>query len=357
MSDLDRPSGWPLKGLGASFEARRLVLAAVGVLLLRAGWSGLDRLFGGPSVAPSLGVGLGPWGDLGAVPSALLTALGLLAEPLAALVGPLLVAFRGGVAASVAAHALLAAIWTLLVGGLVGVAICRVAALRVAGGEGAGMLSAARFAASRLVASSLTPMLVVLAAILLAIPGVLWGLLYRIPGRTGPILGGVGFVVPLAFGLLMAWVLASLTASWPLLVASVAAEGEDGFDALSRSTSYAIQRPGRYALMTLGAWGLGVVGLGVVALLRFVVVRLAVGPVSAGAGAGRLEAALGDGPHAFWLGVVGALAYAWIHSYFWTFATLAYLDLRREVDGTPAADVYLPAHDGDTFAGEVGPPK
>jgi hypothetical protein len=45
--------------------------------------------------------------------------------------------------------------------------------------------------------------------------------------------------------------------------------------------------------------------------------------------------------HAFWLSVVGLLAHAWIFSYFWTVATLIYLLLRRDVDGTSWHDVAL----------------
>ena len=350
MSDLDRPRRWPLEGLGSSFEARRLALAALGVLLLRTGWAGLDRAFGATGVNPILGAGPGSFADLGPIPASLLSALGLLAEPLLSLIVPILVVFRGGVSPSTALHALLAAAWTLLVGGWIGGAIARVSALRVAGGEGAGMLSALRYSSRKIGVSFLTPLLILLASLLLAIPGILWGLLYRLPGRFGPILGGIGFLLPIAFGLLIAWVLASLFAAWPLLVASVAAEGEDGFDALSRSYSYAAQRPARYALMTLAALGLGVVGLGVVAVVRFAVIRLSIGPVSMSAGAGWAGVENGRAGVEFWLGVVDAIAYAWVHSYFWTYSTLAYLDLRREVDGTSVIDVYRQGHEEDTFA-------
>ena len=57
--------------------------------------------------------------------------------------------------------------------------------------------------------------------------------------------------------------------------------------------------------------------------------------------------------HRFWLGGVDLLARSWIYAYFWTAATQIYLLLRRDVDGTPLGEVYLPEHDADTFAPDL----
>jgi hypothetical protein len=46
--------------------------------------------------------------------------------------------------------------------------------------------------------------------------------------------------------------------------------------------------------------------------------------------------------HAFWLSLVAFVAHAWIYSYFWTSATIVYLVLRQDVDGTPWHKIAAP---------------
>ena len=154
---------------------------------------------------------------------------------------------------------------------------------------------------------------------------------------------------PLVAGLVMAIILISLAAGWPLMIATVAAEGEDGFDALSRSFAYVNQQPpGRHAALYLATWHgcLGILGLIVVDLFAHrTTIHMAQWSLSFGAPNDVLDALFHGGTapvapaarglHMFWLSLVGLVAHGWIYSYFWTSAAIIYLIIRHDVDGTP----------------------
>ena len=147
-----------------------------------------------------------------------------------------------------------------------------------------------------------------------------------------------------------------LALGWPLMHATVAAEGEDAPDALSRSYSYVNQRAARYLAHAAASWIIGGIGLAVAFLFARVVVTLADWGVGLGAPDPLPSTDLADSVRAFWPRLVGVLVHAWAYSYFWSASSLIYLILRRDVDGTPWHDVYLPEHAADTFAGDPSPP-
>jgi hypothetical protein len=132
---------------------------------------------------------------------------------------------------------------------------------------------------------------------------------------------------------------------WPLMHATIAAESEDGFDALSRSFAYVNQRPLRYASCMALAWALGILGLIVVDLFARTTVHMAQWGLGFGAPGDVLGTLFQGGTapvspaaravHTFWLGLVGLVAHGWIYSYFWTATVIVYLILRQDVDGTP----------------------
>jgi hypothetical protein len=341
---LERLFSWVrlFRGVGAAIDAKKLILAALGLLVFGAGSAGLDRVFA-PDASPS------PWRVAApAFPPDLRTDLNTapwrLTEPVRVLVGPFAALFTLSSGPRAFLHALLAAVWGASVWGLCGGAIARIAAVQVARGEHVSLGEAARFARRNWVPLIGSPLCPLLGIAFFAVLCAALGLLYRVP-LVGPTIAGVLAVVPLLAGLVMTIILVSLAAGWPLMHATVAAEAEDGFDALSRSFAYVNQRPIRYAGCLALAWALGIVGLTVVDLFARTTVYMAHWALGLAAPAtlldGLFEGEAASLPpaaratHAFWLAVVALLAHAWIYSYFWTAAVTIYLILRRDVDGTP----------------------
>ena len=371
-----RPSAWAriAGGVGVATDVRKLILAALGLVLLGAGWGALGLLFRGgavygPPTRPVLPV------DLRA-PTPTRDSAGLLlgqvarqvAEPAGALMRPFADLFATGGEAGWGAflHALLASIWAALVWGIVGGAIARIAVVQVATGQTIGLATAWRFALRRARPLVGAPLSALLGAAIPALPCGLIGLaLYRLPGPIGPSIGGVLLFVPLLLGLVMALILLGLAAGWPLMILTVVAEDEDTADALSRSYAYTFQRPIRYASFVLVAWAVGVLGLLVIGTFAHAVVHLAEWGLALGAPAGRLHRLFEGNPapadstpaaiHGGWLALVNLVATGWAYAYFWTTASEIYLLLRRDVDGTPFHAVYQPEHEADTFAPEPEP--
>jgi hypothetical protein len=361
---LERMLSWTrlFRGVGAAIDAKKLILAVLGLLLFHAGREGLDRLFsrsdaillhpwpspgGGASpVPPRLLEPAGPgfpvdrasvWADLSA-------ASWRLTEPVRYLVGPFLALFALGEGWSTFFHALLAAVWGAFVWGIFGGAIARIAVVGMARTERIGIGEAQRFVRRKCLALAGTPLCPLLGVAFFAAFCAAFGLLYRLPA-VGSTVAGVFAVLPLLAGLVMTIILVSLALGWPLMHATIAAEGEDGFDALSRSFAYVNQRPLRYLSCTALAWFLGILGLIVVDLFARMTVHMAQWGLAFSAPGDLLVTLFQGGPaaavptaravHTFWLSLVGLVAHGWIYSYFWTSAVIVYLILRHDVDGTP----------------------
>jgi hypothetical protein len=345
-----------IAALRLAFDLRKLVLAALGLILLHLGWSVLDlALPASAAVTPEsfdlvqpaaarVEASIWPAGGAAGLTFRLAQPVRYLTTPLRALLDP---ASGWGTMG----HALLALIWLMIVWGICGGAIARIAVVQLGGPRACGIVASLRFAlraAGPLIGAPLCPLL---AMAVCALTGVAFGLLYRLPG-VGPALAGAGLFLPLAAGLVMVLLVAGLVAGWPLLHAAMAAGADDALDALSRSFSYLNQRLGLYCAGLALAWLAGIVGLVVVDLLAEGVIDLthwslslsAPGTVTAdlfaegGARAGSVAAST----HRFWLGAVHLLASGWTFSFFWTAAAGLYLWLRYEVDGTPWTEVDLP---------------
>ena len=341
-------------GLGVATDARKLILAALGVGLLLIGWSALDRAFRVPRFGPFAG-------------PAPLAAMDLrrASDPVLVPMRPFLALFAIGQGTPAFVHALLAAIWAAAVWGIVGGAIARVAVVQLATGERVGVLTALRFALGRAVTLVGSPLSPFVGIVLLALPCALMGLLlYRIPGPIGVTIAGALAFLPLLIGVVMALILLGLAAGWPLMIATVAADGEDGFDALSRSYAYVFQRPVRFAFYAAVAGAFGLLGYAFAIGFGLASIRLAVWALALGGPDDRVFALFsgvapaGDAPatlHSAWLWLAGAIAHGWAYAYFWTASAQIYLLLRRDVDGTPLHDIYQPEHEADPFAPETEP--
>jgi hypothetical protein len=144
----------------------------------------------------------------------------------------------------------------------------------------------------------------------------------------------------------------------------LASGADDALDALSRTYSYLNQRLSYFAAGVAIAGASGLLGLILVDGLADLVLRLTrwslslSGPPSEIAGLfgadTSITGTIARSSHQFWLGGVRLLVRAWAYSYFWSAASLLYLWLRHEVDGTPINDIDPMAPEGSRAAIESG---
>ncbi len=344
------------KGVRIAFDPRKLILAAFGIGLTALGWFLLDAGFGSYGIAgtvfPNTGLG-GPGAKRG-----LEELIGLGAArvilPVRLFLMPWLGVFQTETTWASFAHDGLAGLWATIVWGIFGGAIARIGVVEAGTIEQVGLLTSMKFALKRaypLIASPIAPLLIVA---FFALPGIVLGGISRLGGVGETISGSLGFI-PLLAAIPITVVLLALATTWPLMHLTVVAEGEDIFDALSRSFSYLSQRTARYGFLILLAGAGGLVGEAIMTLFAFLVMNLGAWTVSLSAPSGGAAIALGaNGPIlAIWVKLIDLAVLAWSFSYLWSAAAVIYLILRKEVDNTPTHDIYFPSHEADTFAGEA----
>ncbi|MDR0870873.1 MAG: hypothetical protein LBN39_08790 [Planctomycetaceae bacterium] len=141
--------------------------------------------------------------------------------------------------------------------------------------------------------------------------------------------------VPMLFAFLAAILTAGLIFGFPLLLAAVAVEGADGFDAVSRMFSYLYQRPLHYALYWIYAAVLGFAGYAVVSFFIWATLYLTAMcfPTNIGMFGNQHVSTMRFG----WCSFIPT---AYLFSWFWTSSAAIYILLRRSVDATPFDDVY-----------------
>ena len=337
-------------------DPRKLVLAAVGILLLAALLAGLDRLpFA--TVPPDAEVATGVVvedGETVAVvaispKSALDRVLPFFDDSRLTVLGPSLDVnrpladlFDRGRTWSRLADRLLRFLAGLIVWAIFGGAIARLAALRMTGDHPNSTGEAVRYSFGNLLRTIGGPVTPLAGLTMLWLLGALGGLAARIP-VVGPFVAGALWVVMLTIGLFAAVVLIGVLIAWPLMVVTMAVEGTDGFDALSRGFGYLFGQPlyGLFLLtllLIIGAAG-SELAERFVRLVLFLADRFFV------SGSGGAVFVAGDLPQAmrsFWDQAVHMLALAYPASYFWTATTAVYLLLRRATEGTPTKAIWLP---------------
>lgn len=221
----------------------------------------------------------------------------------------------------------------LIVFSIVGVAICRIAAIEFVTGSRGGFLSPVIYSIARL-QSSLAAVFIPLAAVAILAGGCwLFGLLFRLPG-IGLWLGcGLGWI-PYLIGIGMTVMLVGIILGWPLMLASIATDGSDGFDALSRSYNYTYARLGQYLMMSMlsaigGVISVWIMSFGVMmcsSLMRFI-----------------LDSNSTDNRQVvteFWSGMLMVGVSGYVISFVFSSSTIIYFLLRKSVDATPL-DVYF----------------
>jgi hypothetical protein len=202
----------------------------------------------------------------------------------------------------------------------------------------------------------------------------------------GDFFAGLFWFLPLIAGLVMAVVLVGLV-GWPMMYATISAEGSDSFDALSRSYSYVYQSPWHYFWYSVVALVYGAVLVFFVGLMGSLTVYLSKwgmsqnpladafnrepsylflwAPESFGWRSLLLEGSAYAAPDqdtfkdwhfwnyagaflvAGWLYLVFLMILGFGYSYFWTAGTLIYLLMRHHVEDTELDEVYLEEDEGD----------
>lgn len=277
-------------------------------------------------------------------------------------------------------YLLLGSLWTIVVWGILGCGITRIALLRLTRDESAGLDDAFEFLfggrASTVVAALGLPLL---GLALVCLPAALVGLL--LTSDWGAVVGGLFWFIALGSAALAALLLFAWMFGWPLIVCAISCENQNALDAITRSFAYVLQRPVHYALYGAASVLVGGICWLVVAQLATSTIQLGYWGASWGANlvnrermeqlaAGTLvdsqavvpppvtlsgdvapampttvseSGALGLARRLmrFWNGMISTVAVAFLFAQFWSLASAVYLLLRQDVDETELDEIFV----------------
>ncbi|MEA2735051.1 MAG: hypothetical protein QOE14_1502 [Humisphaera sp.] len=276
----------------------------------------------------------------------------------------------------------------LTIWAIFGGAIARIAAVHVARDEKLSVRAALAFSLGKFLSFVSAPLIPLVIVLIVGLVPLIAGALASIPG-LGPIfniLMGALFVLILAAGFVMTLVLLGTFGGFNLMYPTIAVEGSDSFDAISRSFSYVYARPWRMLLYTLVAIIYGALCYLFVRLFIWMLLSLTHHFVGAGMWAeapstdplwstmwrgpsappGRLsydvdfltlrwDQDIAAGLVAFWVYLAVGMLGAFAISFYFTANTIIYYLMRHEVDATELDDVYLEQSEED-FADATAPP-
>jgi hypothetical protein len=237
--------------------ARVLVLGAAGLILTTLGWRGIAWLFenAGDVVVNRWAGANWLWNDAGftinlgarsaseVAASASNDIARVPAEAWLYLTAPFRHMFDADLTPRGFLCMLLACVWELLVWAVVGGAIARIAALKYTRDEAPTFTAALRHAVTKLPSYGFGPLIALAGAAVFGVQLLVLGLIMNVSFLA--VLAAAIWPFVLVLGLLMAILLLGALVGWPLMWATVAVEGTDAFDALSRSYAYTYQRPWR----------------------------------------------------------------------------------------------------------------
>jgi hypothetical protein len=258
--------------------------------------------------------------------------------------------------------------WTQLLFGLAvwsffGGAMARIAALQFARHRGPTLREAVVYTGRRFGATMSAPLLPIVFIGLVWLACCLVGLIGRIPA-VGEAAAGILWFIPLLCGLALAVMLLFIAAGWPLMVCTVGVEGTDGFDGLSRSYDYLLNRPWYALSLVLLMVAYGSLAIVFVVGVASIGTQLAEWGVSSGMNDAAVDGLTSGRPAAlqtgdtiggaaetslvgrtaatFWLQALALLLWGFVYSFFWSSATIIYFLLRKSVDGMPLDRVFVP---------------
>lgn len=328
----------------------------------------------------------------------------VLIEPLVKFFRPVLFLLKRGAGFLDRIYFTCVLLWTLATWAVFGGAITRLAAVEVARKEKLPWGEGLHFARSRFLSFFSAPLFPLIGVLVIVVLLVIFGLFHLIPGFGDLVVDGLGWPLVLAGGLAMAIILVGLV-GWPMMYATISAEGSDSFDALSRSYTYVYQNPWHYLWYCLVSLAYGAVVVFFVGLIGSMAVYLGQLGVSQTPGIdkadrnpaylfiyapesfGWKELLLRDSraqldpvtkqiPEkyfketefhwwnyvaafmvAFWLYLLFLMVVGFGYSYFWSASTIIYLLMRKVVDDTDLDEVYLEEEEyEDTYSTQAPAP-
>lgn len=273
-------------------------------------------------------------------------------------------------------------VFLLLGWALFGGAISRVAAVHFARDEKISIRNALRFSSGKLLSFITAPVILAIFIGSIGLAIAITNLLFYIPWGIGPILVGAVFILTMLAGFVLTLAIFGTFGGFGLMYPTVAVEGSDAFDAISRSFSYFFARPWRLVIYTLAALVYGVITYLLVKFFVFVMFVLIqtfqlwflndahrqdyaqfFPPVRFEAlsyqlkfgDADPLGLKIGAGILSFWFYLVVGLLGAYAMSYYFSAQTIIYYLLRQDVDATELDDVYLEEADEEDLAEQALP--
>ena len=240
-----------------------------------------------------------------------------------------------------------------------GGAIARIAAVDFAKDERLQIGEATEFAGRKFGSFFWAPLVPVVFVLILLLCNFVLGLVGRIPA-AGPVIVGLLFGLAAISAFLVVLLLIGGILGFVFMWPTIAMEGTDAFDAISRAFNYLFARPWKtfWCWLMAAAYGLAVTAF--VVLFTGLFLHLAVGSVGLGMGKdfGNIGSFLGA-PQSVGLEVgmpyliamvlmkvvqilAWGLVLGFVVSYKVSAATIIYAVIRRDVDGTDMTEVYLP---------------
>lgn len=273
---------------------------------------------------------------------------------------------------------ILATLLFLVVWALFGGAIARIAAVHVARDEKLSVRAAFRFAFNKLLSFIFAPVIPLMIVLVVGAIMAAGGLLFYIP-VVGPALAGALFFLALLGGFIVSLVLLGTVGGFNLMYPTIAVEGSDSFDAISRSFSYVFARPWRMLFYTVVAVVYGALTYLFVrffiwlmlAVTHFFVSWLLRGqsaeyfpqmwpwpdfmrlPYDVNYQGLATSEDFGAALISFWVYLVISMLGAFAISFFFSANTIIYYLMRREVDATDFEEVYT--EDAEDEFGELAP--
>lgn len=375
------------RALSLSFTIPVLILAVVATVALSAGWSvGGHLLVGNESEATAASDGnlkaivdaktnsapSGQWADefekdghqppWNGVLYHLEPQRGTLSGVYMELIDPVHTMFDSDSSRPMLALYAIGGLWTLLVYALFGGAISRIAVVQLGRGERVGMMDAIKYSLGKIRSYFMAPLFVIVATVLLALLVFVPGLIMKLD--IGMALVSLGWIIVMILATAMTVLLLVLAVGWPLMWGTISAEETgDVFEATSRSFSYTLQQPLKYAIYVVMAFIIGGLGWWLIDLVSSTVVDMSLWSASWGAGAERvdlIDRVINDKPLtedlssplnfgvtiiALLSSVVLYLPVAFAFGYFFAAYGAIYLLLRKDADQTELDEVFIEAVD------------